>query len=54
MGVRVIYASQSFWQEQDDERDESTEPSGWGGVLTRDNLGNVVSRPPSENFSYFF
>ena len=27
----VIYASQSFGQEQDDEDYESTEQSGWGG-----------------------
>ena len=27
----VIYARQSFGQEQDDECDESTEPSGWDG-----------------------
>ena len=55
----VIYASQSFGQEQDDEDYESTEQSGGvattcGGVLDRDNLGNGVARPHSENFSYFF
>ena len=27
----VIYARQSFGQEQDDEDDESTVPSGWCG-----------------------
>ena len=27
----VIYARQSFGQEQDDDRDESTVPSGWDG-----------------------
>ena len=27
----VIYARQSFWQEQDDEGNESTEPSEWCG-----------------------
>ena len=46
MGVRVIYASQSFWQEQAAERDESTEPRGWGGALTRDNLGNGGLKTP--------